>query len=264
MKFTGNTRFTTVTTAAGLAAALLLTGCSSSDSDSSKSSSKSSDSNGKSTGTGTGTGSKQESGPPVAARIDAARVVSVLPAANDLPGWRLSGPPTPYDLQQEPRSSAEPSCRGKATGWCKGALHTSTAQFNRPDAGTVEFTVHTYESAQAATAAHPALLTDRTQAELLPDGQQKIALPPRDGEQTDAVRGTGKLRAPSVLSVNAVGTTVLTIRTFGLGTTAKTYTDAEVAALTTLFSDRSRQTQKGTTPTARLQEGALSYAGPKS
>lgn len=260
MKFTGNARFTTVTTAAGLAAALLLTGCSSSDSDSSKSGSKSSDSdsNGKSAG------SKQESGPPVAARIDAARVVSVLPAANDLPGWRLSGPPTPYDLQQEPRSSAEPSCRGKATGWCKGALHTSTAQFNRPDAGTVEFTVHTYESAQAATAAHPALLTDRTQAELLPDGQQKIALPPREGEQTDAVRGTGKLRAPSVLSVNAVGTTVLTIRTFGLGTTAKTYTDAEVAALTTLFSDRSRQTQKGTTPTARLQDDALSYTGPKS
>ncbi|MEU9607547.1 hypothetical protein [Streptomyces sp. NPDC048057] len=256
MKFTGNARFAAVTTAAGLAAALLLTGCSSSDSDSdSADSSKSSNSK--------SAASKQESGPPVAARIDAARVASVLPGASDLPGWRLSAPPTPYDLQQEPRSSTEPTCRGKATGWCKGALHTSTAQFNRPDAGTVEFTVHSYESAQAATAAHPALLTDRTQSELLPDGQQKITLPAREGEKTDAVRGTGKLRAPSVLSVNAVGTTVLTIRTFGLGTAAKTYTDAEVAALTTLLSDRSRQTQKGTTPTARLQDDALSYAGPK-
>ncbi|MFH8616563.1 hypothetical protein ACH4E8_15990 [Streptomyces sp. NPDC017979] len=264
MKFTGNARFTTVrtvTTAAALAAALLLTGCSSSDSD-----------DGKSKSSGKSEGSKPESGPSgttdpgplVAARIDAARVVSVLPGDGDLPGWRISAAPSPYDLQQEPRSRTEPSCRGKATGWCKGALHTSTAQFNHPDAGTVEFTVHTYETAQAATAAHPALLTDQTQAELLPDGQQKIALPPREGEKTDAVRGTGKLRSPSVLSVNAVGTTVLTIRTFGLGTAAKTYTDTELAALTTLFSDRSRQTQKGTTPTARLQDDALSYTGPKS
>ncbi|WP_205196143.1 hypothetical protein, partial [Burkholderia sp. Tr-860] len=146
MKFTGSARITAV---ALLAAATLLSGCSSSDSDTGANDKKDTK------GTSGSRPGPAETGPVVPAELGPEQVVQVLPGTDGLPGWERSGTPAADDLQRG-------SCKGKTDGWCKGALHTASTLFNRSGAGSIEFTVHAYDTAQSATAAQSALLADRS------------------------------------------------------------------------------------------------------
>ncbi|MFE0420912.1 hypothetical protein [Streptomyces sp. NPDC058953] len=256
MRLTRNVRLTGLA-AALTATAVLLTGCgggtdTSGDGDGDKKTTQRVDGGDKGDGTSPEPGRTHvDEDKSASTRLTPEQTIAVLPRADDLVDWSLTTRPFAQDLKKK-----APKCTG-AFAWCKGALQSSTAFFTHQDAGHIEFTVYAYDSGAAADAAYRLVMEDLTDRELNPESVTEVPLATRVGDAALAKKGTTRLTSPGSLLVSRVGTTVVTVRTGGLATMAKSYSPRELTALGTLIADRSRQVQKGGAATLELPDDAL-------
>lgn len=186
-----------------------------------------------------------------AASLDRKQVVSLLPDARAVPGWRTHLKPEARKPDPEfPPSVCRVTDEKKRDEVCLGATAWGVSAFARTsDRTALNFWVLAYKDEKAAETAYDAMAQwyggDRVGV-----GAREVGLGSL-GDRREANRAdAGTMGGPSTIAQLRVGTTVLGVST---GTEGEDVTpDRDVKAFSTMFAERAQQAQDGAKPSAGL------------
>ncbi|MFJ8391342.1 hypothetical protein [Streptomyces sp. NPDC094144] len=180
-----------------------------------------------------------------------AELLSVLPDAKALPGWRTVAEP---DAQKPVAEYPPPVCqvpdKKKRQATCGEITFWGVSSFVRkPDVTSLNFWTLGYKDEKTADAAYDALNAyyggDRVGV-----GAKPVEIGEPGAEREANRAGTGTMGGPATITQLRVGTLVLGISTGTQGKSA--VPDAEVKALAAMVADRAQQAQDGEKPSAAV------------
>lgn len=208
------------------------------------------------TGCGGGSGSidSDSRAAKVAKSLNTKQVLSVLPDAPAMAGWRnveeAVARRSTYPEQTENPPSMCPLAMSDKTPCTDVRLDGRTDFFDPESKTDALFWVFTYRDEKAAAAAHTALWKNFYSHTLREDPTQ-VDLE-NIGDERFAGRGNHPVFGRSTMSLIRVGTTLLGISTSHSRTALP---DEQLTALATMFAERAQQAQDGKEPTAVAAAG---------
>ncbi|MEV0581170.1 hypothetical protein [Streptomyces sp. NPDC050392] len=183
-----------------------------------------------------------------------AEVVSILPDAKAMPGWRTQLEPDAQEPVPEypPAFCLTKDKKKRATACGEITFYGVAAYVRKPDVTSLNYWVLAYKDEKTADAAYDAIAEyyggDRVGVGAVP---VKIGEPGAEREANRAATGT--MGGPATITQLRVGTTVLGISTGTQG--EKAVSDQEVKDLAAMFAERAQQAQDGDKPSAGVTGG---------
>lgn len=208
------------------------------------------------TGCDGGSGSVDSGSRPakVARTLNTKQVVSVLPDAHTMAGWRnveeAMARRSTYPEQTENPPSMCPLAMSDRTPCTDVRLDGRTAFLDPESKTDALFWVFTYRDEKAATAAHTALWKN-FYSHILREDSTQVDLE-NIGDERFAGRGNHPVSGRSTMTLIRVGTTLLGINTSHSRTALP---DKQLTALATMFAERAQQALGGKEPTAVVAAG---------
>ncbi len=180
-------------------------------------------------------------------------LLSVLPDAKALPGWRTVTEP---DAQEPVAEYPPPVCqvpdKKKRQTTCGGITFWGASSFVRkPDVTSLNFWTLAYKDEKAADAAYDAL-NAYYGGDRVGGGAKPVEIGEPGAEREANRAGMGTMGGPATITQLRVGTLVLGISTGTQGKSA--VPDGEVKALAAMVADRAQQAQDGEKPSASVTE----------